>query len=162
MTRHRTLARYRRAAAIALAVFMGLGSSLVAARQEARVSNTGSKPSILVHVTHGPEQPTRAALAFLVARTAQEEGHKVTLFLAGDAVQLLRDAVLDGTAGVGTGRLRDHYDAIVKGGGRFYLSGMSSAARGVTAAELANKPAEMAPPTTLLRLALEHERMFTY
>ena len=84
---------------------------------------------ILVHVTHGPEHPTRAALAFLVARTAIEEGHSVSLFLAGDAVQLIRDAVLDSLAGLGTGHLREHFDAIVAGGGRFYLSGMSSKAR---------------------------------
>jgi len=42
---------------------------------------------ILVHLTHGPEHPTRAALAFLVARSAIDEGHSVSMFLAGDAVQ---------------------------------------------------------------------------
>ena len=120
------------------------------------------RPSIHVHVTHGPEQPTRAALAFLVARTAIEEGHAVSLFLAGDAVQLLRDPVLDALSGIGTGRLREHYDAIVKGGGRFYLSGMSSSARGVTQADIDGKPAQFAQPTVLLRLAREHARMFTY
>jgi predicted peroxiredoxin len=41
--------------------------------------------SILVHATHGPESPTRAALALLVARAALTEGHQVSLFLAGDA-----------------------------------------------------------------------------
>jgi len=35
------------------------------------------------------ENPTLAALGFLVAKTAIEEGHTVTLFLAGDAVKLL-------------------------------------------------------------------------
>ena len=120
------------------------------------------KPGILVHVTHGPEQPTRAALAFLVARTAVEEGHAVSLFLAGDAVQLMRTSVLDSLSGIGTGRLREHYDAIVKGGGRFYLSGMSSSARGVTQADIDGKPAQFAQPSVLLRLALEHARMFTY
>ncbi len=117
---------------------------------------------ILVHVTHGPEQPTRAALAFLVAKSAIDEGHGVTLFLAGDAVLLLRDSVLDAVAGVGTGKLRDSYDAIVKGGGRFYLSGMSSQARGLTEADLKGKPAEFAQPTVLVRLSLENDRMFTY
>lgn len=120
------------------------------------------KPRILVHLTSGPENPTRAALAFLVARTAVEQGHAVSMFLAGDAVQLLRDATLDGLSGVGTGKLREHFDIIVKGGGRFYLSGMSSAARGITAAELQGKPAELAPPAILLKLALENDRMFTY
>ena len=84
------------------------------------------------------------------------------MFLAGDAVQLLRDATLDNLAGLGTGKLREHYDIIVKGGGRFYLSGMSSSARGVTAADLQGKPAELAPPAVLLKLALENDRMFTY
>ena len=121
-----------------------------------------TKPRILVHLTSGPENPTRAALAFLVARTAVEQGHAVSMFLAGDAVQLLRDTTLDSLSGVGTGKLREHFDIIVKGGGRFYLSGMSSAARGITAAELQGKPAELAPPAILLKLALDHDRMFTY
>jgi predicted peroxiredoxin len=121
-----------------------------------------ARPRILVHLTSGPENPTKAALAFLVARTAIEQGHAVSMFLAGDAVQLLRDATLDNLAGLGTGKLREHFDAIVKGGGKFYLSGMSSSARGITAIDLHGKPAELAPPTTLLKLALEHDRMFTY
>jgi uncharacterized protein len=121
-----------------------------------------AKPRILVHLTSGPENPTKAALAFLVARTAVEQGHAVSMFLAGDAVQLLRDTTLDSLSGVGTGKLREHFDIIVKGGGRFYLSGMSSAARGITAAELQGKPAELAPPAILLKLALDNDRMFTY
>jgi predicted peroxiredoxin len=126
------------------------------------VQSSAAKPTILVHLTSGPENPTRAALAFLVARTASEQGHAVSMFLAGDAVQLLRDATLDSLAGLGTGKLREHYDVIAKAGGRFYLSGMSSGARGVTAADLQGKPAELAPPAVLLKLALENDRMFTY
>lgn len=41
--------------------------------------------SLLVHLTHGPEAPTRAALAVLVAKAAVDAGHEVALFLAGDA-----------------------------------------------------------------------------
>lgn len=143
---------------IAIAIsFLALMSMTAAAEP-----GQANKTSILVHLTSGPENPTKAALAFLVARTAIEQGHSVTLFLAGDAVQLLRDSVLDTLGGVGTGKLREHYDAIVKGGGKFYLSGMSSSARGVTAADLQGKPAELAPPAVLLKLSLEHDRMFTY
>jgi uncharacterized protein len=118
--------------------------------------------SILVHVTHGPEHPTRAALAFAVARAALDGGHRVSIFLAGDAVQLMRDAVLDNLAGLGTGRLRDLYDEFAEGGGRFYVSGGSSAARGLGEQEIAGKPAEFAGPPELVRLSLEHDRMFTY
>jgi predicted peroxiredoxin len=117
---------------------------------------------ILVHLTHGPEHPTRAALAFLVAKAAAAEGHGVTVFLAGDAVQLLRDGVLDNLAGLGTGRLRDACAALAAAGTRFYLSGMSSKARDLTQEEIAGKPAEFATPEALVRLAVEHDRMFTY
>ena len=117
---------------------------------------------ILVHLTHGPEHPTRVALAFLVARTALDEGHDVSMFLAGDAVQVLRDGVLDNLTGLGTGKLRDLYDALVAGGVRFYLSGMSSKARGVGESDIEGKSAEMAMPNVLIRLALESDRMFTY
>jgi predicted peroxiredoxin len=117
---------------------------------------------LLVHITHGPEAPTRAALGLLVARTALDEGHEVSLFLAGDAVQLARDAVLDSLSGLGTGSLREHFDAIVTGGGRFYLSGMSSKARGIGEADLAGKPAELAPPNRLVQLTFDNDRVLTY
>ena len=117
---------------------------------------------ILVHVTHGPEHPTRAALGFLVGRAAAEDGHEVSMFLAGDAVQLLRSAVLDNLTGLGTGSLKEAHDALVAAGARFYLSGMSSKARGVTEAELEGRNVEMAMPAKLVGLALEHDRMFTY
>ena len=117
---------------------------------------------ILVHATHGPENPTRAALALLVAKAALEEGHSVSVFLAGDGAQLIRDAVLDSLVGVGTGRLREHFDVLCAGGVKFYVSGMSAKSRGVTEADLAGKPAEFAMPNVLVKLALDHDRMFNY
>ena len=56
--------------------------------------NSVKKSKILVHITEGIESPTKAALGFLVAKTALEEGHTVDIFLAGDAVKLLQDMVL--------------------------------------------------------------------
>ena len=115
----------------------GKVSTEVDARRQDRAKVTTRRPAhtrgmakILVNVTNGPEHPTRAALAFLVARSAQESGHDVTLFLAGDAVQLLRPPVLDSLVGLGTGSLRDSYDALRNGDARWYVSSMSSKARG--------------------------------
>ncbi len=108
---------------------------------------------LLVHITHGPEAPTRAALGLLVAGAAIDEGHEVNVFMAGDAAQLIRDAVLDSLNGLGTGSLRESFDKVVAGGGRFYVSGMSSKARGVSEADLEGKPAEFAMPTRLVQLA---------
>jgi predicted peroxiredoxin len=117
---------------------------------------------LLVHMTHGPEAPTRAALGFLVARAAVEAGHDVSLFLAGDAVHLLRDAVLDNLNGLGTGSLRESFDSVVAGGARIYVSGMSAKARGLEQVDLEGKPAELAMPARLVELAFEHDRVLTY
>ena len=117
---------------------------------------------LLIHITCGPEHPTKAALGFLVAKAALAEEHEVNLFLAGDAVQLLRDPVLDNLAGLGTGKLREHFDEIVAGGGQFYLSGMSSKGRGLDEDDIKNKPAQMAMPEVLVRLTMESDRSLTY
>ena len=143
-------------------LLLALASPLFAHEPQTAAAPAAGKLTILVHVTDGPDHPTRAALAFLVARTAAEEGHTVRMFLAGDAVQLIRDSVLDNLSGLGTGKLREHYDALAKAGVRFYLSGMSSKARGITDADLKAKAAEFATPAVLLRLSIESDRMFVY
>ena len=113
---------------------------------------------LLVHVTCGPENPSKAALAFLVAKAAVDEGHDVTMFLAGDGVQLLRDPVLDALVGLGTGSLRESYDALQEGGANWYVSGMSSKARGFEP----DGVAEAAMPSKLVELSLEADRVLTY
>jgi len=77
-----------------LIVISGQGSS----HQNAGQTNT-KKMKILIHITQGTENPTVSALAFLVAKTAIDEGHTVSLFLAGDAVQLIRNEALDNVTG---------------------------------------------------------------
>lgn len=118
--------------------------------------------TLLVHITCGPEAPTRAALGLLVAKAAIDEGHQVEVFLAGDAVQLVRDAVLDALSGLGTGSLRESFDAVSAGGGRFFVSGMSSKARGVGEHDLDGKPAVMAMPSTLVERTFAADRVLTY
>ena len=108
---------------------------------------------LLVHISTGPENVTRAALGLLVARTALAGGHDVDLFLAGDAVGLLRPATLDAGAGIGTGAMREHVDALVAGGARFFASGQSSKARGLAPDQVGGTPVEFAPPDVLVRLA---------
>jgi predicted peroxiredoxin len=84
------------------------------------------------------------------------------MFLAGDAVQLLRDSVLDSLNGLGTGSLRESYEAVVASGARIYASGMSSKARGLSEDDIEGKPVELATPNVLVGLAVEHDRVFTY
>jgi uncharacterized protein len=117
---------------------------------------------LLVHIATGPENPTRAALGLLVARTALSAGHQVDLFLAGDAVGLLRPATLEAGAGIGTGSLREHVADLAAGGATFYASGMSSKARGLGPDQVGEVAVEFAPPDVLVRLTFEADRVLTY
>ena len=117
---------------------------------------------LLVHIVTGPENPTRGALALLVARTAVAAGHEVTLFLAGDGVGYLREATMDVSHGIGTGSVREHYTALADAGVPVYASGMSSKARGLDASAFGGKAIELAPPDKLVELIMEADRVVTY
>jgi predicted peroxiredoxin len=116
---------------------------------------------LLIHLATGPENPTRGALALLVARTAADEGHDVKVFIAGDGVQYARPATASIVHGVGTGSFGEHWEAIVAAGVPIYLSGMSSNARGLEPDAVADG-AEMARPTKLVELALWADSTLTY
>ena len=117
---------------------------------------------LLVHIVTGPENPTRAALGLLVARTARAAGHDVDVFIAGDGVSLLRPETLDAGQGIGTGGLREHIDALVVGGAALFASGMSSKARGLTTDALGGLPVTLAPPDKLVELTFAADRVLTY
>jgi uncharacterized protein len=113
---------------------------------------------LLVHLATGPEHPTRAALALLVARTAASEGHEVQVFLAGDAVQLARPETAEAAHGIGTGAFGEHWSALREAGVPVFLSGLSSKARGVEGGE----GVELAPPQKLVELAAWADNALTY
>jgi len=118
--------------------------------------------SLLVHITHGPDAPTRAALGFLVAKTAAESGHEVTVFCAGDAAYLMKDAVVEHTKGIGTGALSETLPAVVEAGVPIYVSGGSSKTRGVVEEDLENKGAKFATPGQLVELTFAADRVLCY
>ena len=108
--------------------------------------------SLLVHITHGPEAPTRAALGVLVASAAVDAGHDVTVFLAGDAAYLVKDEVIGSLNGIGTGALGDTFPSLVEAGVPIFVSGMSAKGRGVSEADLDGKGATFAMPSKLVEL----------
>ena len=115
---------------------------------------------LFVNLATGPENPTRAALAFLVARTAAEEGHEVRLFLAGDAVQLVRPETAEAASGIGTGSVAEHWQALTDAGVPITLSGMSSKTRGIDVD--GRNGVELAQPTKLVELAAWAEKTLVY
>ena len=117
--------------------------------------------TMLIHLATGPENPTRAALALLVAKTAADEGHEVRLFLAGDAVQLVRPETAAAVQGVGTGSFAEHLTALRESGVPVYLSGMSSKARGIDSGTV-EADVELVQPAKLVELATWADSTLTY
>ena len=116
---------------------------------------------ILVHLVTGPENPSRAALALLVARTPAQEGHEVRVFLAADAVHLVRPSTASAVHGVGTGRVEEHWNALVEAGVQIFASAMSSRARGIDADDRQGQ-VELAQPRQLVELAVWADTTLTY
>jgi uncharacterized protein len=116
---------------------------------------------LLFHVVSGPESPSRAALALLVAKTAAAAGHEVDVFFAGDGVNYLRDETMDSSHGVGLGSVREHFTGLVEAGGRIHASGMSAKARGIDAA-VAGEGVTLSPPDRLVELITEADKVITY
>ena len=69
---------------------------------------------ILFHVLVGSESPTRACFPFLQALNHKERGDEISIALAGDAVVLIRDAVIDSIVPVGWPPLKDTFEKIVQ------------------------------------------------
>lgn len=115
---------------------------------------------MLVHLATGPENPTRAALALLVAKTAVEEGHDVSVFIAGDGVQLLRAETADAASGIGTGNFGEHLAALRDAGVPLFASGMSSKARGLDVGAVGG--VEPVQPQKLVELATGADTTLSY
>jgi predicted peroxiredoxin len=113
---------------------------------------------LLVHVATGPENPTRAALGLLIAKTAASEGHEVRVFLAGDGVHLLRPETAEAVEGVGTGSVAQHLAALREAGVEISASGMSSKARGIEGGE----DVTLSPPEKLVELLEWSEKSLSY
>ncbi|RFU70507.1 multidrug transporter [Peribacillus saganii] len=119
---------------------------------------------LLIHLTHGPEAPTQADRAFLIAKTALKDGHKASMFLAGSAVGLIKEENLDKVFGVGSTatELRNSVNEILENGGRIVLSEVSCGARGITEKDWEGKNVELGSPSVLVEMTAACDKVITY
>ena len=141
---------------------MSFRRTLIAASLILFTASPAMADNFLIHIHTGPDNPSKAALGFLVALTAQNEGHHVYIFLAGDGAALITDEALSQVEGVGTGKLREHFDALIQGDARIYISGMSARSRDISEQALEGKPAEFAMPAKLVQLAADADVVLVY
>ena len=71
--------------------------------------------------TAGSDDPTRAALPLLTARSAVNGGHDTEVFLVGEAVYLMKTAVADATNPVGWPNVGELIRDVVGKGAAFYV-----------------------------------------
>ena len=117
---------------------------------------------ILFNITNGTNNATKATLGFMLARTAVEEGHEVSVFLNADAVSLIRQPVLENLVGLGTGSLSEHFKVLKKARVPIYVSAIACEIRGVTQEDLDVNNCKKVLPKTLFNLSLDADRTFVY
>ena len=118
--------------------------------------------TVLVHIHSGLESKNKITLGLLVALTAEKNDHKVTLFLAGDGVQILNCKKAGEIVGQGTGDLYEHLQNLKNSKITIYVSGMSAKSRGYDEKLLDGYTAEFVMPDVLVEESIKADSVFCY
>ena len=118
--------------------------------------------TVLVHIYSGLESKNKVTLGLLVALTAEKNDHKVTLFLAGDGVQILDCKKAGEIVGQGTGDLYEHLQNLKKSKVNIYVSGMSAKSRGYDEKLLDGYSAEFVMPDILIEESIKADSVLCY
>ena len=118
--------------------------------------------TVLVHIYSGLESKNNVTLGLLVALTAEKNDHKVTLFLAGDGVQILNCKKAGEIVGEGTGDLYEHLQNLKNSKVIIYVSGMSAQSRGYDEKPLNGYKAEFVMPDVLVEESIKADSVLCY
>ena len=118
--------------------------------------------TVLVHIYSGLESKNKVTLGLLVALTAEKNDHKVTLFLAGDGVEILDCKNAGEIVGQGTGDLYEHLQNLKKSKVTIYVSGMSAISRGYDEKLLDGYSAEFVMPDVLVEESIKADSVLCY
>ena len=118
--------------------------------------------TVLVHIYSGLESKNKITLGLLVALTAEKNDHKVTLFLAGDGVQILNCKKAGEIVGHGTGDLYEHLQNLKNSKITIYVSGMSAKSRGYDEKLLDGYTAAFVMPEVLVEESIKADSVLCY
>ena len=118
--------------------------------------------TVLVHIYSGLESKNQVTLGLLVALIAEKNDHKVTLFLAGDGVQILNCKKAGEIVGQGTGDLYEHLQNLKKSKVTIYVSGMSAKSRGYDEKLLNGFTAKFVMPDVLIEESIKADSVLCY
>ncbi len=118
--------------------------------------------TVLIHIYSGLESKNKITLGLLVALAAEKNDHKVTLFLAGDGVQILSCKKAGEIVGQGTGDLYEHLQNLKSSKITIYVSGMSAKSRGYDEKLLDGYTAEFVMPDVLVEESIKADSVLCY
>jgi predicted peroxiredoxin len=78
---------------------------------------------LVLMCTHGPEDPERATIPFVLATAAQASDVEAVMGFQADAVVLMKKGLAEDVCAPGFPPLKDLIDAYVEAGGKFLVCG---------------------------------------
>ena len=118
--------------------------------------------TVLVQIYSGIESKNKVTLGLLVALEAEKNDHKVTLFLAGDGVNVLSCKKAGEIVGQGTGDLYEHLENLKNSKVSVYVLGPSAKSRGYDENLLEGYNAEFAMPDLLVDESIKADSVLCY
>lgn len=130
------------------------------------VGKTGSRTSanklkIFIKSAWGSDDPTKAAFPFLHGTALAEAGHEVQIFLLGEAVNLMRDSVLNSVTPVGWPPLKEIMPKVLSNNIQIYACGACCRARAVVETDLQSKKAKFGNPQIFVQLTEWCDKIIT-
>ena len=117
---------------------------------------------LLVHSIQGPENSVNGVFPIGIASIAAEAGHEVNIFLAGNAVSLMKTEIVENMSAIGVGKLSDYTKLINDKRIHIHLSTGNCKASGITEDDIKDKNGVMSGPPGLLKLVEEAEKVLSY
>ena len=118
--------------------------------------------TVLVHIQNGLDSKNKVTLGLLVALTADRNDHKVTLFLSGDAINLLKCKKTGEIVGEGTGDLYEHLENLKNSKISIYILGISAKSMGYDETLLDGYKAEFAMADVLVEESIKADTVLSF
>jgi predicted peroxiredoxin len=123
--------------------------------------DSSNKLKIFMKSAWGSDDPTKAAFPFLHGTALAEAGHEVQIFLLGEAVNLMRDAVINSVTPVGWPAMKDIMPKVLANKIQIYACGACCRARGIVETDLQSKNAKFGNPQIFVQLTEWSDRIIT-
>ena len=122
---------------------------------------SANKLKIFIKSAWGSDDPTKAAFPFLHGTALAEAGHEVQIFLLGEAVNLMRDSVVNAVTPVGWPPLKEIMPKVLSNNIQIYACGACCRARAVVEADLQSKKAKFGNPQIFVQLTEWCDKIIT-